>query len=691
MSSSVAGRSSSRAFPTSPARSMSTSRSFQHHPPPNGPAAGAAAANNSRAIRSSSNPRSVQSLHSGVFPPNLHTQNTREDLSNLIDDDDLKRFKTHIEESPVDEWRTRTIAFEILIASIPEVRQSAQTVIPKWYQSAQAVARLANPLSALILDARSTVVKHTCQHIELLVQRCNLHTPPNSDVCRYLLRDLFPSVLNLSAQTVNVIRNYAVDMMCKLIPMCRFKSGLPFLLDRLRFDKSRDVREACVRYLKLILQNWCGTNAFSPDSDVPQAYLSKENCMHIGKALAYSLSDPSQTVRMEARQSFELFRGWYPDQWSEILHDPDGVFHKDMKLKKTLLDSASRLDAGRSVNFSSFGDDWTVGTNESRNSDSVRSSSVIRQHEAPLHRVGPPHSRPPGTTGIRGPPLRLSDQNPYVKLPPKAEALKGLTPKASSQFADLLSIPTDDALVTESTDSWDKSRDSIHRKQQHQQQPVLKEIRNTAARKIQAAFRGYLARTFIHSTPRPIATIVLEPSSNSKSPFIGIASMKSAHPKKEFSGDDSIGSILSQFQSSSLEDHGVSLASSYRCDSETTTKTKSRNSSMLLIKRLQKCGTSTSSINHDNAITDQHVIANQLLAAHKAYIDEFMDCLQAEMKLIKNFEEIMKSSRSSHCNRPSEEDVISYFESVYQLLDKETHNSNTLRSALVRISQGERM
>jgi hypothetical protein len=611
------------------------------------------------------------------FPQNHPFQNNRDDLNNIVDDEELRRFKAIIEESPVDEWKTRTSAFELLVTSIPEVKQKFQTAVPKWYQSAQALARLSTPLSSLILDARSTVVKHTCHHIQLLVQRCNIQNPPFSDVCRYLLRDLLPSVINLSAQTVNVIRNYAVDMMCKLIPICRFKSGLPTLLDRLRFDKSRDVREACIRYLKLVLQHWCGTNASTMDNDINlQPYLSTENCTHIGKALAYALSDPSQTVRMEARQSFEIFRDWYPDIWSDIIHDPDGVFGKDMKLKKTILDSASRIDAEKSIGHSVFGDDnSTVGSFESRNGESMRSSSVMMRQEGVASRTGPP-SRP--NPGIRGPPLRVMD-NPYLKLPPKIDFHPKNDFSRVSSTQRLLSIPTEEAMISHAPNP-------LHQRAFIQKLHLSKnETRAKAARTIQAAFRTYLARTFINS-PYPNME---GRSSNAKSPFMRSVSNGSYPQKKIFSGDDSFGSTLSPFQSTSLDDHGISLASSER---EIDVKLKSRNSSMLLIKRLQKGGTPSSpSLNHDSSITDQNVIAGQLLTAHKAYIDELMEILQSEMSLIKNFEEKNKSTRSSHGNYPSEEDVITYFESVYQLLDKETHNANTLRSALVRISQGEPM
>ena len=65
------------------------------------------------------------------------------------------------------------------------------------------------------------------------------------DRARHLLRDLIPSVLALHAQTVNVIRSHATVMMLSVISLCRFKSALPAILDALRRNKSREVREAC--------------------------------------------------------------------------------------------------------------------------------------------------------------------------------------------------------------------------------------------------------------------------------------------------------------------------------------------------------------------------------------------------------------------------------------------------------------
>jgi len=62
-----------------------------------------------------------------------------------------------------------------------------------------------------------------------------------------------------------------------------------------------------------------------------------------------------------------------------------------------------------------------------------------------------------------------------------------------------------------------------------------------------------------------------------------------------------------------------------------------------------------------------------------------METLRLEMDTLKEFEELLMSQDPS---KPSEEDVLDYFESVGLCLDQRTASGNELQIAMDRISQG---
>jgi hypothetical protein len=114
-----------------------------------------------------------------------------------IPDGPIKVFSAIIEESKADEWNKRIKALIELVKDIPDgSAYSAQG--STWFNTPAMLRHLALPLSELLKDARSTVVKRTCEHLAKL----------STDVSRprYLFKDIMPTILAVHAQTVHVIR-----------------------------------------------------------------------------------------------------------------------------------------------------------------------------------------------------------------------------------------------------------------------------------------------------------------------------------------------------------------------------------------------------------------------------------------------------------------------------------------------------
>ena len=472
-----------------------------------------------------------------------------------VDDKPVVDFIDAISALSAESWQARSLALEKLVNHVPASdteeggdstsRSSSCGYNPPdgmvpFYLSPTTLRRLASPIGNLLTDPRSSVVKHACHHLTLLVERTGAApstssssaTPATSgfrpDRARHLLRDLLPTILTLHAQTVNVIRGYATTMMLTIIPLCRFKSGLPTLLDALRKNKSRDVREACARYLRAVLEAWSGTTAQNSVGE-RTAYLTRDVVTHIGNDLAKALMDPSQCVRMEARTGFETFRTYYPEVWRNIVHRDGGPLSKDFRLKKSIINAAVRDDAERAVgegpNATGGGAGYAFGDNDDdRSVDSsfsyqsgasgiyhnaysktanitggMSSSLSSRAGKKPTvpraAAVGKSKSRIPAPSPRRRP-VVPPPSNPLPRTPPKTTrggvgASKGPTTNA---FASLIASPAP-------TTAMRKRRDDTLGRNQNDKETSsssssLQErlVNDRAATSIQAAFRGVVTR-----------------------------------------------------------------------------------------------------------------------------------------------------------------------------------------------------
>jgi hypothetical protein len=78
------------------------------------------------------------------------------------------------------------------------------------------------------------------------------------------------------------------------------------------------------------------------------------------------------------------------------------------------------------------------------------------------------------------------------------------------------------------------------------------------------------------------------------------------------------------------------------------------------------------------------VIAIRLLRAHKAHVDHIMETLKIEMDALRDFDRLLEEP-----GRPSEEEVLDYFESVGLCLDQRSQAAQHLQQEMDRISRGE--
>lgn len=383
-----------------------------------------------------------------------------------VDESDLVAFIEALSALPTEEWQKRIAVLKNLVDSTPDYSTTPleedggdndangnapatphgqansgnkHQTIP-WYRSSKAVRRLANPLKTLLLDARSAVVKEATELVgTLLIVKLQPHPsltrgeaggeqkqegeskanggletindgldgpkprPPPAFVGRLLLKDMLPAILDMSKQTVKVIRTYGVNMTLDILPHCRVKSCLVVLLERMKTHQNRTLREDCARYLRCVLETWpwdpTGSSDNISNEDIvtvnsrKEERLSMDSTRQIGLGLGRTLSDSAKPVREEAKRGFQvLFRRFRP-LWDEVMSS--GVV-RDLRLRKKLLEAASRADGN-------LFDDASLGEMSLNSAVSGLSYSSYRSgvsHRSYASRGMTPTSRKMGSNGV---------------------------------------------------------------------------------------------------------------------------------------------------------------------------------------------------------------------------------------------------------------------------------------------------
>ena len=715
-----------------------------------------------------------------------------------VDDRPVAEFIDAISALSADSWQARTLALETLVNHVPasdteEGILSAALVVGNgisgysppdgmvpFYLSPTTLRRLASPIGNVLTDPRSSVVKHACHHLVLLVERTaaapsispsdSSRTAPRPDRARHLLRDLLPTILTLHAQTVNVIRGYTTTMMLTVLSLCRFKSGLPTLLDALRKNKSRDVREACARYLRAVLEAWSGTTAQNAVGE-RTAYLAQDVVTHIGNALAKALMDPSQCVRMEARTGFETFRTYYPEPWHAIVHRDGGPLSKDIRLKKSIINAAVRADAERAAVEGPpiAGVGHAFGGDDDGNSGvaSSYSSGVRKKPMLPRATVGKSKSRIPAPSPRRRH-VTAASAPPLPKTPPKARGRVGNSKAPTTNaFASLIASPAPTTVMRKKRDNTLGRNQNMQMSSSSSLQERL--VNNRAATSIQAAFRGTVTRksmlppeAFDESgsgksagSPPTLpgvtntmtdSTDLTPPSSPSpeidmihaarekiagggRKSLMGNTARMMANRRKTIGAKDSgavsplnpstpSDEVRKSFSSPPLQgemqetpraainaeklgwkDESPVQAIAFDNAADDPIKARpskatcrDRKSSIMLQNRLRQssvggAGAKYSGNNGEANLSPciEHVdIAQELLVVHRSHIDGLMATLRMDMDIINEFEAILQDDQG-----PSEDDVLSYFESIQASLEERFDMSRNVHSQLDKISRGD--
>jgi hypothetical protein len=607
-------------------------------------------------------------------------------------------FCALIEDTPADEWQKRSSNLRKLVDAIPE-GASYTDQGTAWYNSPAILRHLALPIGELLKDPRSTVVKRTCESLTRLFIKCQTDA-------RYLFKDIMPTILSVHAQTVQVIRTAVQSMILEVIPEVPCKMVMPLWMERLKVDKSRTVREACALYLGHALKHW-----------TEEGYLTDEIFVQVGNTLLRTLRDPSTNARMYAKNTLERIRFDQPRIWERLLSDLEGPCGKDPKLGRWLSSLGSEVPTADAEELS-------VASKFSYNSDTrfaARSSAVKTFHSAspsPRNRFPPAaystSSSPYDNNGDTVPtsinflsPQRTT-QKRQQQLDDAAmsldEVLGDSPPQLKKPFQKALETPPHARAVGTpplhpSVGTAATTSKPIHSMSSYEDSTV--EIEPTSS------FPSDLAETFgkngsdasekgskTTTTPKRAEDTTIKKDAVSfdlspdkeddrvgdDGPFI--ASMQEL--KKHASQRRSLNSMLMQERfkiSGSLMDLDYA---------ESIAQTQSTNPAEVVVTNGESDATAIETTVRylppkvPVSAPEHMIIAIRLLRAHKAHVDQIMETLKIEMDTLRDFDKLLERP-----GRPTEEEVLDYFESVGLCLDQRTVAGSSLQREMDRISRGE--
>ncbi|KAL7569942.1 hypothetical protein ACA910_008602 [Epithemia clementina (nom. ined.)] len=664
-----------------------------------------------------------------------------------VDDGPIAEFVKVIDNTPSGAWQKRATAFENLIKQIPE--GSDYYSGHAWYNNPPTLRHLANPLSELLKDARSTVVKRTCGSLLGLFSRCQADA-------RYLFKDLMPTVLSVHAQTVQVIRQAVQYMVMEAIPEVPCKMVMPLWMERLKIDKSRTVRDACALYLGHALQCW-----------TEEGYLTEEIWMQVGKCLISSLRDPSPTVRTNIKAALEIMQRMQPVHYDNLINDPEGLPARDAKLARWLTHlgqgfnpDTEELSIMSRISYNS--DIRTTGRKAGSSGASVGSHATPRRPmpsprtdtstQIPSHialgRRSSPLTLPPSSgntnlngaggggfamsssssvgaskkpTGLAAPPMRRSDL-----LARRPDSTPGTPQHGGTGVSNSVIVPASPLQDPVSPIPTDKSGDAISFEQESEDMMLFGPPQKTLSTDgpepglsptafpadlgvpgLRESMQGSGERK--SSPGKPQNSLTVDTSMDRRPVSSNGGADSSNNNMAELSQRRNRNSVLIQqrlrMSSSNVDDHDDDFPpenGNKNADNENNAAAENGQNGTKVPKPPKFPSSKNNSMSSDSAAPmaavvaalpsspsvvpppEHMVIAIRLLKAHKSHVDAIMETLRIEMDTLRDFDRLLEEP-----GRPTEDEVLDYFESVGLCLEQRTLAGVQMQEELDRVSRGE--
>lgn len=670
-----------------------------------------------------------------VGGPNANTPGAAKSMA----EGPILEFTQVIEQTEPEEWQKRTAAIEALVAIIPTGSQYLERAA--WYNTPKSLWHLTNPVAELLKDPRSTVVRRVCAALTELFNKCQQDA-------RLLFKDIMPTVLQVHAQTVQVIRQSVQTMVTESIPEVPCKSVMPLWMERLK-DKSPAVRDACSLYLSIALQSW-----------TEEGYLTNEIWMQVGNCLLRTMRDPSPTVRNHTRNALERMKNQHPEKWENLIHDPKGnISAKDPKLYRWLKNLGSSEDQAN--------EDLSVASKYTFNSETRYAARQPRissprfkfdeEASGSGYNKSPMYHHPPNNNNnnnFNSVPfsIAVTHREPAHYGQPTASSRNHVTPTTATYtnssstgamvrpFQNVVTSPQPSSTSNNNSNKRTPPRPPPAQQQQQRttspltkrtsspQQQESKSQRRSPSLQEQAylemAKRQHQHPSFPTPSPAALSNVAKvgnhsidldysetsHHSLNEIGPFIASMQELKLHAAKRRSrrsimmqerfrkslsasehmqsddDDDNNNNIHEVKSENDTPDNHVPVARMTPKQQMSPTTTASGGAtSPGTPNQPSNVAITTTSVASSASLPPEHmVIAIRLLRAHKNHVDQIMETLKIEMDTLRDFDRLLEEP-----GRPTEEEMLTYFESVELCLNQRDAVAAKLRAEMDRISRGE--
>jgi len=683
-------------------------------------------------------------------------------ISNSNNDDILSIFSSIITSTSSEQWRTKTAALDQLVEDIKSTLELEQFAPREDLEELSMISNssrfskstykldvgilqskglraLSIPFRTLLSDLRALVVKAACATLttlsELLQNRL-----------AYLIKDILSTILSIHAQTAKVMHGYAQTAMTTILSNTKHsKPIIGTLLTEIKTNKSKDVRNVSIYYLDVIISNWNkafflgtitvnhrGTTTSSTKS-TSSAYSEKPLHHMIGAQLLKSILDPSQQVRIQARETFmTTYRRTLPHFFDKLIQDPYGPLSKNSRLKKSILTQAkqeedlyvfSENDVHSLPSKSSFIESKRSTASPSylhptRSSQSQRNkirtrtrpltqSTPTRKHNFKSNSPSPNAPSNPFSSTLRSPsphlPTKTKSRIPVHKIHHQSirliqaavrgmltrkHVLKMLEDRMEKELAVVdqelqMQFPETYQTLDSPSKTKSKTAEISTGEEEGTSSPEISMLRE--ARKALAQHR--------YNGSSPENDTAKEPITNRRQSRLGMTAKEMAIRRRTAveilplpPSPDAIFAESPNRQTPTSSTPNGSGTVPWRESQAWTPLASSRKrpnllrqSSIQLQNRLKLSTTPlkpTAPLPSSQEVTS---IVNELHSAHQSHLNELTDVLTEERKLAETFDNLLD---------PKEEDVIRYFEEIAACLDQRIHLGEQLKQSLESISQG---
>jgi hypothetical protein len=576
----------------------------------------------------------------------------------------IQEFARILDKTPPDEWQRRTNAFTQLVNMIP-TGSAYDEEEEIWFNSPPILRHLSSPLSDLLKDPRSTVVKRTCESCALLFDKCQRDA-------RYLLKDIMPTVMEIHGQTVHVIRQCVQTLISEALSVVPCKMAMPIWMDRMKADKAITVREACAFYLGIGIQEW-----------TEEGYLTNDVYTQVGSALIKAMGDQAPAVRQTARKGLENLNYVQPNLFSKLVDDREVC--SNTRVRKTLKkiqageDDVSSTTSSRigSVHSRGYGGStsghlrnvWSPPYNNSRPTFPIPETIGVRTPSRKKQFGYNPPARKLG--GGLGPPVRVAQ--PFSTATDNDDALFESPPPAKHNVSD-------DALFDSPPPVHNLSDDALFESPSPQQ--LSSEVADDAL--FESPPLQHLSSDDVLFEPST-SHIPKEDKINAVDELSVIANANDLRESGRQRASTGIVSLLQErFSKFSISDSQKFVAA-HSDESAFLSEILDKTEDDIDQDKTEDAITAPGNTLTQSQTPKEHTnIAQELLESHKRHVDQVMETLRVEMDALRDFETLLLED----VDRLTEEEVLQYFESVGLCLEARTKAGITLQKKMDKISQG---